>query len=387
MNTSYAGIAIVAVGAFAALAGCGQDTSELAETTPVASVGQAVRSAVKDGEHKFDHKAPTGNGRACATCHVEADAFTLKPEHVEARFAALPRDASGRIVSYESDPLFPSIDADDFEHDFTRLRQGLARVTIDLPSNVTVDELPGARKISLFRAVPSIQNVAFTGPYLSDRRAVTLQDQALGAAIGHIQTKRAPDSAFLDAVAAYELVQFSSDRVRFVSNELAAGRNPARAERALNAEEQQGRDVFNTRCSQCHGGSTLNNGPVPTFVSRTLGVSVSRLNQTNLPVYTFRFQTPNGVVALRSPDPGHALQSGNPNLATEFETFDVPTLYGIANTAPYFHDNSAPTLEAVVQHYQEDFAFAKMIGVPDPAVQTPFTDEEMRLMVVYMKTL
>jgi cytochrome c peroxidase len=28
--------------------------------------------------------------------------------------------------------------------------------------------------------------------------------------------------------------------------------------------------------------------------------------------------------------------------------FDIPTLYGISKTAPYFHDNSGATLEDVV---------------------------------------
>jgi cytochrome c peroxidase len=39
----------------------------------------------------------------------------------------------------------------------------------------------------------------------------------------------------------------------------------------------------------------------------------------------------------------------------EFGRFDVPTLFGVARTAPYFHDNSAATLEDVVRHYQALF--------------------------------
>ena len=385
MHSTRLGIALAIAATVGGLGGCGEDESGRDEvrtvTTPL--------SAIADGERKFDHALPSGNGRACATCHVEEEGFTLTPQRVQARFNALPRDANGNII-YSADPLFESIDADDFDRDFTRLKQGLVRVTIPLPPNVSIDELPGARSVDLFRAVPSIWNVAITGPYLSDRRAATLQEQARGAATQHMRPQNMPSSAFFDAIVAYEKDQFSSEGVRFVASEMAAGRTPARAEKfPLTAEEQQGKEAFEHRCSQCHGGHTLNDGPVPTFVSRTLAVSVSRINRVNLPVYTFRFKMPNGApdVVMPSPDPGHALISGDPNLAGEWEAFDVPTLYGISKTAPYFHDNSSQTLEDVMQHYVDDFRFAKMIGIPDPAVQTEFEPWELTSIVAYMKTL
>ena len=47
-------------------------------------------------------------------------------------------------------------------------------------------------------------------------------------------------------------------------------------------------------------------------------------------------------------DPGRAAITGDPN---DFEAFDVPQLRGIAETAPYFHDNSHETLAEVVDTY------------------------------------
>jgi len=41
----------------------------------------------------------------------------------------------------------------------------------------------------------------------------------------------------------------------------------------------------------------------------------------------------------------------------EFSRFDVPTLWGVSKAAPYFHDNSAATLEQVIEHYQAMFGF------------------------------
>lgn len=57
---------------------------------------------------------------------------------------------------------------------------------------------------------------------------------------------------------------------------------------------------------------------------------------------------PNFLPQLFSTDPGRAATTGDP---ADFEAFDVPQLRGIANTAPYFHDNSAETLRDAVDLY------------------------------------
>jgi cytochrome c peroxidase len=51
---------------------------------------------------------------------------------------------------------------------------------------------------------------------------------------------------------------------------------------------------------------------------------------------------------LFSVDPGRAIITGDP---ADFEAFDVPQVRGVARTAPYFHDNSAPDLETLVDIY------------------------------------
>jgi hypothetical protein len=57
---------------------------------------------------------------------------------------------------------------------------------------------------------------------------------------------------------------------------------------------------------------------------------------------------PNFFFQLFSTDPGRAAITGEPQ---DFEAFDVPPLRGIANSAPYFHDNSAETLRDAVDIY------------------------------------
>ena len=45
--------------------------------------------------------------------------------------------------------------------------------------------------------------------------------------------------------------------------------------------------------------------------------------------------------------------------ADDWNKFDIPGLRGISKTAPYFHNNSAATLEDMVDHYIELFKRVK----------------------------
>jgi cytochrome c peroxidase len=76
---------------------------------------------------------------------------------------------------------------------------------------------------------------------------------------------------------------------------------------------------------------------------------VSFFNQANNPVLDFIF---NDTTVVRSPDPGRALVTG---LVSDVDSFKISPLLGIRRTAPYFHDNSAKTLEDVAAHYARFF--------------------------------
>lgn len=83
--------------------------------------------------------------------------------------------------------------------------------------------------------------------------------------------------------------------------------------------------------------------PPPVTASGNPADLVPALDENGAPIFG-----PNFVPQLVSTDPGRAAITGDPH---EFEAFDVPPLRGIANTAPYFHDNSAETLRDVVDIY------------------------------------
>src|SRR5215467_3356632 len=184
-----------------------------------------------------------GNGRACADCHMPANSFQLSPASAEARYQLL--QFLLRFDPKADDPLFRPIDADDFRihgasaSDYTTLRRnGLIRITLPLPPNVKLIDpatnQPSAETfVDLWRAVPSVNNVALTGPdghvfvargpnpgggYQLDARIDTLQNQALGAFINHAQVQRTPTQEILDDLAAFQLTLFSSPGVRALAD-------------------------------------------------------------------------------------------------------------------------------------------------------------------------
>jgi cytochrome c peroxidase len=83
--------------------------------------------------------------------------------------------------------------------------------------------------------------------------------------------------------------------------------------------------------------------PTPVTVSGSPFDLQAQLDENGAPIVG-----PNLLPQAWSTDPGRAGITGNPR---DFEAFDVPALRGIANSAPYFHDNSTATLKDVVDLY------------------------------------
>lgn len=384
-----------------------------------------------------------GNGRACADCHMPGDSLQLSPASAQARFQLLQKL---RVRSPRAqDPLFLPIDADDFRingdkaNDFSNLLvNGLVRVTMPLPANMRlIDPATNAMSnelaVDIWRAVPSVFNVRLTGPdgafpwargpnatggYQLDGRKADLQEQALGALIAHAQIQNAPAQRMLDDLAAFQNALFSSPNVRVLSDAVRAGAIPLPdIDPPLSALEAQGKLVFTRACAQCHGGagqSTIQ-APLPrrfhdikSSCPRPVDTVVpARFNFAPCPARlarntrTYEITLTNGTVVRRvSSDPGRALLTGfvgGPAPDDDWNKMDVTGLRGLGKTAPYFHNNSADTLEQVVDHYIEFFKHAQ-VSAP-PGVIPPFatTDgvhldrqplpEEREALVAYLRKL
>ena len=412
--------------------------------------------AVQRGQRAFFDRTLKGldtNGRACADCHMAADSFQLSPASVEARFRLLQwRRHWDREAD---DPLFRPIDADDFRtngddaSDFSNLRQnGLVRITLALPPKVRLID-PATNAVSnetfvdVWRMVPSVNNVALTGPdfstpvwprdpnptggYQLDARVTTLQEQALGALVNHAQVQEAPPQRLLDDLSSFQRRLFTNHRVRALSDAIREGSTLPDPDPQLNELEQQGKAVFVRACSQCHGGpgqstpavqinrfsnvSSQCPRPVDTVTPARFAFATcpprlvrnARTYEVELSVPT---QTPTGLlpagakVRRTSSDPGRALLTGfagGPGPDDDWDKFDVPGLHGIRATAPYFHNNSAATLEDVVDHYVQFFKRIQALAAPGVVSPAASTDgvhfdraprpEERAALLAYLRRL
>lgn len=88
---------------------------------------------------------------------------------------------------------------------------------------------------------------------------------------------------------------------------------------------------------------------------------------------------PTGAKIRRtSSDPGRALLTGfagaGPPAADDWNKLDVAGLRGLRNTAPYFHNNSADTLEEVVDHYVAFYQRVQVIAPPGVVAPVASTD-------------
>ena len=390
--------------------------------------GEPCAAVVRGGLAFLDRRLRglDGNGRSCADCHMPTDHFQLSPANVEKRFRLL--SLFRRFNPEADDPLFRPVDADDFRtngenaNDFSNLRQnGLIRITFDLPPNIRlidpVTNLPsGETRVDVWRMVPTVNDVKLTGDdfenpwfrapnptggYQLDGRFADLQEQALRALEAHAQVQNMPSQRLLNDLASFQRVLFTNERVRALSDAISDGTFPLPdPDPALDELETQGKAVFVRACAQCHGGPRQSTTPFPIVRYHDILTQCPRPPQNPLFAFkpcptrlarnarTYEIEVsddttlPNGMVVPKgrkirrtSSDPGRALITGWVGGPAppfdDWNKFDVPGLRGIRNTAPYFHNNSADTLEEVVDHYIELFKFIKAVappGLPPPAV-------------------
>jgi hypothetical protein len=382
------------------------------------------------------------------------DHFQLSPASAERRFQLLQRRREHD--SDADDPLFRPIDADDFrakgEHarDFSNLRQnGLIRIVFPLPPNMKVvhpvTHVPFPDTFAdVWRMVPTVNDVKLSGPdgqtpwprgpnptggYQLDARFETLQEQARGALVNHAQVRFAPPLELLDDLNSFQRVLFTNHRVRALADAIDEGVTPLPdPDPALSALERRGKAVFTRACTQCHGGpaQSLTQADIIfryhdifTQCPRPVDeVTPARFAFAPCPPRlarnerTYEITFPNGMTApdgatkayRTSSDPGRALSTGFvlppqfPFFLDDWNKFDVPGLRGISKTAPYFHNNSAATLEDVVAHYVEIFKFIEATTpsfVPPPFVASTDgkkfdrkpTDAEIPALLAYLRKL
>jgi cytochrome c peroxidase len=354
-----------------------------------------AKARLKEGRRLFDVEKFGGNGRTCRTCHSNrTGTFT-------------PEEALARLIDDASDALFVHDGLDDGVTGTTRITQhATVRIEIPLPPDVILADDPARRSVVLNRGTPTTINTPALDPMLMyDTREPNLQLQAFNAIVGHAQNTREPTALELDLIGEFQRTDprfFSSAALRV----FAAGGPPPQLPAGTTESERRGRAMFDnapfdgvtTRgmCNTCHSGPMLNRFAAGNPFGfppggRRASIGVSERNLMGNPVYTFLVREADGsTTAITTPDPGAMLNNPPPSAPPGVPTpprsffanlFKIPPLWGIADTAPYFHDNSAKTLEDVAKFYALFFRDSPSMG------GFVFTEEDQADMVAFLKLL
>lgn len=372
-------------------------------------------SQVELGEFLFTSETFDGNGRTCATCHILENFGTLSPEIVQARYDANPND-----------PLFRAIDSDDGTGaSYTRLLE-TATIRVPVVLNARSDhglairrcDAPADTIVWLNRGNPSVFNIALENHLMVDGRdGGSLEVQAHNAVHTHAEPGREPTVEELAAIAAFQKTLYSHEAIRAFMD--SRDRDALGLPEPTNEQEARGREFFNEdrQCGTCHAGPLLNetgeghpDGGGIRFETALVGMNPDNPNQKHFwcwvdPATDEITLGPNfNTMATwgATSDPGIGLQDmafpypehGEPGELTS-ETifanvpsfFKIPTLWGTPNTAPYFHDNSALDLQAVMDHYNLIFRTLPSdfdIGC-EPGVVDCLSEQDKADIIAYMQ--
>jgi cytochrome c peroxidase len=226
------------------------------------------------------------------------------------------------------------------------------------------------------RNSPSVLNAAYSYLQFWDGRAVNLEKQAVGPIQNPVEMQMTMDMALgrLKGIPGY-VSQFK-DVFGTEPNEIGVAKAIAAFERtivqpntpydsyldgdrtAMSSAAARGMALFNGKghCTTCHSGPYFSDGRF-----HNLGVAYA----------DGKFKDEGRIAVTKEPK--------------DLGAFKTPGLRGVAESAPYLHDGSEPTLEAVLDLYDRG-------GVPNPNLDRAMlplrlTSDEKRDLVAFMKAL
>ncbi len=195
------------------------------------------------------------NGRACITCHMPNDAWSVTPQHIQERFFA----------THGTDPIFRPVDGSVCPNApgvnnlppaptaySLLLSKGLIRISLAIPSNaqftvkvisdpygcaITTDST-GQQYLSMYRRPLPATNLGFLSTVMFDGRetidplndpstyqsnlTVDLEHQAMDAALTHAQAVASPTQEQLQQIVSFETSTYTAQQFDFAAGDLSA---------------------------------------------------------------------------------------------------------------------------------------------------------------------
>ena len=231
----------------------------------------------------------------------------------------------------------------------------------------------GVPGTELGRHSPTIINTAYQRFQFWDGRANSLEEQALGPIQSGVEMKMDLEvlTKKLNEIPGYRQQfqdvfggEVTAERIgmaiasferTILCGDAPFDRFKAGDTEALSEEAQRGRKLFfgKANCSACHAGANFTDNAF-----HNIGVGYDK----------------------PAPDLGRFAIS---KLSGDKGAFKTPTLREIARSAPYMHDGSIATLEAIVEHYNKG-------GINNPQLdeelfELNLTDQEKKDLVTFLK--
>lgn len=312
------------------------------------------------------------NGTACSSCHRPEAMLMLPVPPLSAHIPASDVLFKGRNSEAQGDPRMAPL----FEN------LGLTKIRVNR-FNPTRPESDPFRRIFGWRKTQTIVNMAFSYGLLTDLRARGPIEQARGASFTHTQDSdvRFDDlvNPHLPDIAAYMQTVVSDPILNDLLNPASMNyqnlvNDPFYTVHTTSDLEEEGKQVFAQQCMGCHDMPNVfsnrdhQDGPGPNFPppyghAMDIGVAQRNANHLDFRYYdaaTGRYSV--NVLPLAREDGATIMWPVTDDVGTAMTTgryedlhrFKVPQLRLVSKLAPYFHDNSAATLEEVVDYFNSD---------------------------------
>jgi cytochrome c peroxidase len=350
-----------------------------------------------------------GNGRTCATCHVEANNFTVDPAHI----AMLPR--TDPLFVAETNPALATLERSDMLRKF-----GLILVNADGFDASRGFVFRGTQNVQALANSMTPQDPIFGIDFSANGRnpnpterlgwgndGPPLRDFALVAIAQHAPTTlgrragidfRVPTDEELDALAAYQLALGRQEDFDLKVLELKSA--VAAHGRTLFLDSGNLFEPGHKNCNACHfnGGGTAAlsfNPTIPGFPrvdGSPHGFNIaSPTNASDIPL-ALSLGLPRdggfGQVPTAFGSFGNTDDLPPPFGHVELEEFNSPPVVESADTGPFFHNHMSADLESAVAFYGSDAFKSSLVPAAIPIdISADPTDPDVQAIAAFLRAL
>jgi cytochrome c peroxidase len=343
----------------------------------------ALSQLVEQGRTIFVTQQFNGNGRTCATCHPESNNFTLDPAFI----ATLPSNNPLFVAefnpalanNFEKPQLMRQFglileNVDGFEDLQNKFVMRGSQSTLALTNTITAPNPVFAADFTTNGANPNpAQRLGWSGDGAPG--SGSLREFAIGAVIQHFTKRlnrvpgtdfRLPTDQELDAMEAFQLSLGRTEELNIKTLQVKDAQ--ANTGKALYLDTGTIGEPGHKNCNACHinggGNSGFSLNPAspgfsPVLDANPVNANVSEATMTILIPKVFQNNLPPDGGFGRIPLPGPPNGPGGfgnfaeiPGLGTvPIVEFNSLSLIEAADTAPFFHNHMATTLEEAIAFY------------------------------------